>query len=275
MNNILTQIIDRTRLDLALEKQRLPEARLREMALALGVPHDFRAALGPAPDGRPRVIAELKRASPSKGLIRGDFGVVSLAAELEEHGAAALSVLTEPRWFQGSPEYLRVVAANAAIPALRKDFIFDPYQILEARAWGASAILLIAAALTDAEFASLHALADQLHLAVLAEVHDHEELKRVLGAGATMVGVNSRDLRSFQTSLDAAAELLAEIPAGCLAVAESGIRTGADLATLGAAGADAFLIGETLMRATHPGVKLDELRDDAMTAHFHPGGHRR
>ncbi len=275
MNNLLTQIIARTRLDLAVEQQRLPEAHLRDLALALAVPHNFRAALGPMADGRPRVIAELKRASPSKGLIRRDFGVVSLAAELEEHGAAALSVLTEPRWFQGSPEYLRAVAANAAIPVLRKDFIIDPYQLWEARAWGASAILLIAAALTAAEFASLHALAEQLQLAVLAEVHDHEELKRVLEAGATIVGVNSRDLRSFQTSLEAAAELLAEIPAACLAVAESGLRTGADLATLGNAGADAFLIGETLMRATHPGVKLDELRDDAMTNHFHPGGQRR
>jgi len=274
MNTILDEIIAQTRQDLEQVKRRLPEPRLRELLAAPAAVPDFHAALAPAADGRPRVIAELKRASPSKGQIRNDFGVVSLAGELEEHGAAALSVLTEPRWFQGSPQYLRAVAANAGIPVLRKDFIVDPYQVLEARAWGASAILLIAAALTPPEFAKLHGLARELGLAVLAEVHTPEELKWVVQSGVRVIGVNSRDLHSFHTSLERSAEVLAEIPGDRLAVAESGLRTGGDLAALAAAGADAFLIGETLMRAAHPGVKLNELLEDATAAGYHPGGQR-
>lgn len=258
--NILADIIAHTREDLEISRLRVPEELLREHALATEVPFDLAAALragGPA--APPRVIAELKRASPSKGLIRADFGVVSLARELAQAGAAALSVLTEPRYFKGSPEYLRAAAGNVAIPILRKDFIVDPYQVYEARAWGASALLLIAAALPPVEFQALHALARECGLAVLAEVHTADELAWVLDSGAEIVGVNSRDLRTFGTSIDRTAELVARIPAGVVAVAESGIRTAADIRLLRQAGAGAFLIGETLMRAARPGQALAEL----------------
>jgi len=256
---ILDDIITRTREDLESSRLRLPEERLRKLALEVKPPYDFAAALRPQPGGPPRIIAEMKKASPSKGLIRADFGVVSLARELAQHGAAALSVLTEPRFFKGSPDYLRAAVANVTIPVLRKDFIIDLYQVYEARAWGASAILLIAAALDPAEFAALHRLARDLGLAVLAEVHDREELKWVLDSGAEIIGVNSRDLRTFETSFEAARALIAEIPSGRIAVAESAIRTADDIRRLRDAGASAFLIGEVLMRAPKPGEKLKEL----------------
>jgi indole-3-glycerol phosphate synthase len=258
--NILADIIARTREDLEISRLRVPEALLREHALGTEVPFDLASALrSPGPAAPPRIIAELKKASPSKGVIRADFGVVSLARDLARHGAAALSVLTEPRFFRGSPEYLRAAAANVAIPVLRKDFLVDPYQVYEARAWGASAVLLIAAALPPPEFRALHALTDELGLAVLAEVHSADELAWVLDAGARIVGVNSRDLRTFATSIEATAELIARVPASCIAVAESGIRSAADIRLLRAAGAQAFLIGETLMRAARPGEALAEL----------------
>ncbi|MFA4945866.1 MAG: indole-3-glycerol phosphate synthase TrpC [Lentisphaeria bacterium] len=256
---ILDQIITRTRADLATAKQRLPEGQLRQRALGRERPRDFRGALQGRPGDPARVIAELKKASPSKGLIRADFGVVSLARELELAGAAALSVLTEPHWFQGSPAYLQAVADSVTIPVLRKDFIVDPYQIFEARAWGAAAVLLIAAALPPAEFAALAKLAGELELAVLAEVHDREELDWVLTCGVEIVGINARDLRTFKTDLAVAESLLQALPPGIVGVAESAIRDRADLRRLQAAGAGAFLIGETLMRADHPGAKLAEL----------------
>lgn len=256
---ILDEIMARTREDLEISRLRLPEERLRGQALETEVPFDFTAALRAVPGRPPRVIAELKKASPSKGLIRPDFGVVSLARELDQAGAAALSVLTEPRYFRGSPEYLRAAVGNVGIPVLRKDFVMDPYQIYEARAWGASAVLLIAAALPPPEFAALHRLARDLGLAVLSEVHTDDELRRVVDAGAEIIGVNSRDLRTFKTSLDTTLELVAAIPKDRIAVAESAIRTADDIRRLRAAGAQAFLIGETLMRAEHPGEKLKEL----------------
>lgn len=260
---ILDEIIGHTRADLEISRLRLPEARLRELAVARPAALDFAAALRPRGDGQPRVIAELKRASPSKGLIRPEFGVVSLACDLEAHGAAALSVLTEVRYFRGSPEYLRAVVANVSIPVLRKDFIVDSYQVYEARAWGASAILLIAAALEPAEFVRLHRLAEALDLSVLAEVHHRDELDWVLASGARIVGINSRDLRTFKTDLATTEALLGQLPRDVIGVAESAIRDGADMARLTAAGAKAFLIGETLMRAPSPGGKLQELINDA------------
>lgn len=256
---ILDQIIARTREDLELAKLRVPEERIRAQAMLLEPPYDFASALRARPGMPPRVIAELKKASPSKGLIRPEFGVVSLARELDRCGAAALSVLTEPFWFKGDPEYLRAAVANVTIPVLRKDFIVDAYQIYEARAWGASAVLLIAAALTPAEFARLHGLARELGLAVLSEVHDAAELEWVVDAGAEVIGVNSRDLRTFKTSIETTMELISRIPKDRVAVAESAIRTAEDIRTLSAAGAQAFLIGETLMRAERPGTKLKEL----------------
>ncbi len=261
--NILDDIICHTRGDLEISRLRLPLERLQQLAQATEPPYDFAAALRPSASGVPRVIAELKRASPSKGMIRPDFGVVSLSRQLEQGGAAALSVLTEPRFFKGSPEYLRAAVANVTIPVLRKDFIVDPYQLYEARAWGASAALLIAAALSPEEFASLYALALDLGLAVLAEVHNAEELAWVVDSGAAIIGVNSRDLRTFHTDLAETADLLRRVPADRLAVAESGIREAADVRRLTEAGASAFLIGETLMRAPRPGDALRSLLTDA------------
>ncbi len=256
---ILDEIIARTREDLEISRLRVPEAQLREQALAVEVAYDFAAALRARPGLPPRIISELKKASPSKGLIRADFGVVTLARELDRCGAAALSVLTEPRYFKGSPEYLRAAVGNVSIPVLRKDFVVDPYQIYEARAWGASAVLLIAAALPPPEFRALLRLATELGLAVLSEVHTQEELHWVLDAGAQIIGVNSRDLRTFQTSLETTLDLIAAIPQDRIGVAESAIRTADDIRQLQVAGAQAFLIGETLMRAEHPGDKLKEL----------------
>jgi indole-3-glycerol phosphate synthase len=207
----------------------------------------------------PRVIAELKRASPSKGLIRHDFPVASLAGDLAGHGAAALSVLTEPDYFRGSPLYLEQAAAAVHIPVLCKDFIVDPYQILEARSLGADAVLLIAAALDRIQAAELVCCAREAGLDVLAEAHDAREIEALADAGANVIGVNSRDLKTFAVDLGGTARLLAAIPDGVIRVAESGIATSEDMRFLAAAGAHAFLVGETLMRAQRPGDRLAEL----------------
>ncbi|NLF16575.1 MAG: indole-3-glycerol-phosphate synthase [Lentisphaerae bacterium] len=260
----LDDIVARTRADLA---QRFPHGLPAGVAPAQPVVRaSFADALRARPDGRPRVIAELKKASPSRGLIRADFRPAELAAALADGGAAALSVLTDEPHFQGSPSYLREAAAAVGLPILRKDFVVHEVQLVEAVDWGASAVLLIAAALTPSEFRRLHRAARAMGLDVLSEVHDAAELETVLAAGAEIVGVNSRDLRTFVTDLDAALGLLGRIPTGILRVAESGIRCGADLARLQSAGADAFLIGEALMRAAHPGEALRALLDDAAAA---------
>ena len=256
---ILDEIVSRVRLSLTLSKQRVSMDALQEQAAGRGPARDFAGALRRGDDGRARVIAELKRASPSRGLIRREFSVVSLARELDANGAAALSVLTEARYFRGSPAFLRAASACVGIPVLRKDFIVESYQVYEARAWGADAVLLIAAVLSPAELVELHGLARRLGLAVLAEVHNAEELEVVLDAGAEIVGVNSRDLRTFDTDLSATEELLSRIPEGLVRVAESGIRTPEDVVRMSEAGADAFLVGETLMRAASPGQALAEL----------------
>jgi indole-3-glycerol phosphate synthase len=255
---ILEQIVQRTRADLA---QRYPDGFPQSPAAAPAAPlrPSFAAALRRAPGGQVRVIAELKKASPSKGLIRADFRPRDLAVELAAAGAAALSVLTEPHYFQGHPSALRAAAGAVAIPILRKDFIIHEVQLLEALEWGASAVLLIAAALPPDEYSRLYRAARALGLDVLSEVHDRDELDAVLAGGAHIVGVNSRDLRTFRTDLAGTAELLAAIPADLIRVAESGIHDGADIRRLSAAGADAFLIGETLMRAASPGTALREL----------------
>ena len=212
----------------------------------------FRAAF-------PGVIAELKKASPSKGLIREDFQPVPLALELESAGAAALSVLTEPNYFLGSLDYLRAVTERVKIPVLRKEFIFDEYQILEARHAGASAVLLIAALLPQPELVRLAEYAAKLELDVLGEAHDAEEVARLLDSPVTLIGVNARDLRTFATDIDTVAGLLASIPPERLPIAESAITSAADIRRLRDAGARGFLIGETLMRAPSPGAKLREL----------------
>lgn len=256
---ILDEIIARIRADLVVAKKQVPAERLRRHAQKRVPARNFADALRNLPDQPPRVIAELKRASPSRGLIRKDFGVLSLSRELADNGAAALSVLTEVNYFKGSPRYLQAVAAAVDIPVLRKDFIVDPYQLYEARAWGADAVLLIAAALDAVTFNRLHELALKLGLGVLAEIHNRDELHMVLDAGVEVIGVNSRNLKTFKTDLSMTAELIKEIPPPSIPVAESGIHGPDDIAELRASGAHAFLVGETLMRAPSPGAKLAEL----------------
>jgi indole-3-glycerol phosphate synthase len=206
------------------------------------------------------VIAEFKRASPSKGLIRGDVSAAEVARLYEAGGAAAISVLTEEDYFRGSLEDLREAAAGTRLPALRKDFVFDEYQIYEAAAAGASAVLLIAAALSDEELGRLRLLAEEgLGLDALVEVHTREELRRAGGSGARLVGVNNRDLRTFEVSLETSSELAAHAPEGSLLVSESGINNASDIRRLRESGFRAFLVGESLMRAERPDEALREL----------------
>jgi indole-3-glycerol phosphate synthase len=222
-------------------------------------PRGFRRALQEQSKDGIAVIAELKKASPSKGLIRAEFDPAALARELEAAGATALSVLTDAEFFQGSLENLRIASAVVKLPCLRKDFIVDEFQILEARANCADAVLLIVAALTQAELMAFSRCARDRGLDVLCEVHDEEELQRALDAGCELVGVNSRDLRTFQVDLHTALRLAEKFPPNVVRVAESGIRSGEDVARLRAAGYDAFLIGESLMRAERPGDALRAL----------------
>ena len=222
-------------------------------------PRGFRKALQTRGSDGIAVIAELKKASPSKGLIRASFCAEELARELEGAGAAALSVLTDEEFFQGSLENLRKASAAVSIPCLRKDFIVDEFQLVEARANSADAVLLIVAALSQVELETLARGAREHGLDVLCEVHDSEELHGALDAGCDLIGVNSRDLRTFKVDLQTAFELAPTIPAGVVKVAESGIHSSEDVARLRAAGYDAFLVGESLMRASSPGDALREL----------------
>lgn len=223
-------------------------------------PRGFRASLTRARGaGQPVVIAELKKASPSKGLIRADSQVAALAKQLEQAGAAALSVLTDERFFQGSLENLKLASQSTALPCLRKDFIVDEFQILEARAHQGDAVLLIVAALSAVELTSLATRARELSLDILCEVHDEAELERALAAQCDLIGVNSRDLKTFKVDPETLFRLAPRIPAGVLRVAESGIRSGEEMRRLAAAGYQAFLIGESLMRAPSPGVALQKM----------------
>jgi indole-3-glycerol phosphate synthase len=223
------------------------------------VPRGFRRALVEKSKAGAAVIAELKKASPSKGLIRGNFFVEQLAQELEVAGAAALSVLTDAEFFQGSLANLRAASAAVKIPCLRKDFTLDEFQLLEARANSADAILLIVSALSQPELMRLAQSAGERGLDVLCEVHDEEELQRALDAGCDLIGVNTRDLKTFKVDPETAFRLAEQLPKNVVKVAESGIRSGEDIARLRAAGYQAFLIGESLMRAKHPGEALREL----------------
>jgi indole-3-glycerol phosphate synthase len=234
-----------------------------ERAAAEHTPRGFRTQLRRVAQDGIAIIAELKKASPSKGLIRADFRPSELARELEQAGAAALSVLTDEQFFQGSLDYLRQASASSSLPCLRKDFIVDEIQIVEARANRADAILLIVAALDQKELASLAGIARTQGLDVLCEAHDEQELQRALDAGCDLIGINSRNLRTFEVNLETAFRLVEKIPATCVRVAESGIQSGADLARLRSAGYEAFLIGESLMKAEHPGQALATLKEEA------------
>jgi indole-3-glycerol phosphate synthase len=232
---------------------------LLEKVAASHTPRGFARALREQAAHGPAIIAELKKASPSKGLIRADFEPASLARELQIAGAAALSVLTDEPFFQGSLTNLDLASAATNLPCLRKDFIVDEYQIVEARAHHADAILLIAAALTDAELTRFTAVAHQYQLDVLCEVHTADELARVRELGCDAYGVNNRDLSTFEVFLETSLRLAAHLPAPAVHVAESGIHTAADIRTLRDAGFHAFLIGESLMRQPHPGQALAAL----------------
>ena len=260
---ILDEILAHKRAEVARAKRALPARELAARAReAPDAPRGFREALAEGP--RPRIVAEIKRRSPSRGEIRADFDPEACAKAYAEAGAAAISVLTDERFFGGSLEHLARVRRSASVPILRKDFVVDAYQIDEARWRGADAVLLIAAAFAPerrtAELAGLRERARALGLDVLVEVHDAAELEGALAAGADLVGVNNRDLHSFEVDLATTERLAAEVPEGVVLVAESGIHTPDDVARLEAAGADAFLVGEALMREADPGAALCKLR---------------
>jgi len=260
MADILQKILETKRVELAAARAAVPLAALEAQARAAGPVRDFVAALrGRIAAGQPAVIAEIKKASPSKGLLRADFDPPAIAADYERGGAACLSVLTDAQYFQGSPQYLRVARAACSLPVLRKDFIVDPYQVIEARAMGADCVLLIVAALDPATLRALELLALSLGMAVLVEVHDADELGVALELRTPLVGINNRDLRSFATRLETTIGLLPRIPAHKLVVTESGILAPADVALMRRHGVQAFLVGEAFMRAPQPGAALKAL----------------
>jgi indole-3-glycerol phosphate synthase len=254
----LDEIVASTRRKMV-EAKRAVDPRELERRAQQHVPRGLRRALEEKSRAGVAVIAELKKASPSKGLIRAEFCAEELAKELEAAGAAALSVLTDEEFFQGSLENLRLASAAVKVPCLRKDFIVDEFQLLEARANSADAVLLIVAALSQAELIALARGARSRGLDVLCEVHGEEELQRALDAGCDLIGVNTRDLRTFKVNVETAFRLAERLPKNVLRVAESGIGSGEDIARLRAAGYQAFLIGESLMRAERPGEALRAL----------------
>lgn len=259
---ILQQIVSETRARIGAKCG--PDYQ-RELEKAAGrhKPRGFRKRLVEMAQTKPAIIAELKKASPSRGVIRADFQVVELARAMEQAGACALSVLTEEKHFQGSLDNLRLASSNVSIPCLRKDFIVHQLQLLEARAYGADAALLIVAALHDSELQQLRGAAQDLELDVLCEVHDEQELRRAVDVGFDTIGVNNRDLRTFEVTLETSLRLNGKIPPSTLRVAESGIHTGSDISRLRSAGYHAFLIGESLMKERSPGEALSNLLVDA------------
>jgi len=260
MADILEKIVAVKREEVAAAKKKKSLEAVREDALSRVLTRDFAGALrAKIAAGKAAVIAEVKKASPSKGVIREDFIPADIAQSYAGHGAACLSVLTDRQFFQGEPDYLKQARASCDLPVLRKDFLVDPYQVYESRAMGADCILLIAACLDDARMAELESIARSLDMGVLVEVHDREELQRALKLKTPLVGINNRNLRTFEVSLDTTLGMLPEVPADRLLVTESGILAPADVQKMRAAGVHAFLVGEAFMRAEEPGEALEQL----------------
>ncbi len=250
---IVDDIVRDKRLDVAKAKASLSLSELQRRPLFRAPRRSLRAALERCPRA---IIAEVKKASPSRGVLRPDFDPVRIASAYAKAGAAAISVLTEQRYFQGHLDHLAAIRGAVDVPLLRKDFVFDAYQLYEARAFGADAVLLIVAILADPELQELLWVADELNLAALVEVHTRDELQRAARNGARLIGINNRDLRTFHTSLTVTEDLLPSVPAEAFVVAESGIETPADIERLERHGVTAFLIGEALMRSPDPGARL-------------------
>ena len=260
MSDILNKILAVKREEVAAARAVVSDAAVRELAAAQPPARDFVGAIrAKIAAGRPAVISEIKKASPSKGVIRADFRPAEIAASYARHGAACLSVLTDLQYFQGCTEYLQQARAACPLPVLRKDFMVDEYQVFEARAMGADCILLIAACLDDAQMADLEAVALAHGMSVLVEVHDRAELHRALKLKTPLLGINNRDLRSFSVTLDTTLGLLDEVPADRLLVTESGILAAEDVARMRGADVHAFLVGEAFMRQPDPGVALSDL----------------
>ena len=259
-SDILERILAVKREELEVAQRAKPLEALRREAEAAPSPRDFFSAIrDKIGAGEAAVIAEIKKASPSKGVLRQDFRPADIAASYARHGAACLSVLTDQQFFQGAPEYLQQARAASSLPALRKDFTVDAYQVFEARAMGADCILLIVAALDPVVLRDLEAQAQGLGLNVLVEVHDAKELDLALGLRTPLVGINNRNLRTFETRLETTLDLLERIPPNRVVVTESGIATPADVARMRGRGVHAFLVGEAFMRAADPGTELARL----------------
>ncbi len=260
MTDILEKITAVKHQEVAAAKKRKSLEAVRADAESRVLTRDFVGALrAKIADGQSAVIAEIKKASPSKGVLRADFEPADIAQSYAEHGAACLSVLTDKDFFQGSSDYLRQARASCTLPVLRKDFMVDAYQIYESRAMGADAVLLIAACLNDGQMAEFEQIARSLYMAVLVEVHDADELLRALKLKTPLIGINNRNLKTFEVSLDTTISMLADVPKDRLLVTESGITTPADVARMREVGVNAFLVGEAFMRAADPGEALAKL----------------
>ena len=260
MSDILQRIVEVKREEIAAARPKRSAGDLQEIARAQSAPRGFAAAMrAHVARGDAAVIAEIKKASPSKGVLRERFDPAAIAASYAAHGAACLSVLTDVQFFQGSADYLREARAACALPVIRKDFMIDPYQVVEARAMGADCILLIAACLGDGQMSELEAAAFEQGLDVLVEVHDGDELARALRLKTPLLGINNRNLRTFEVTLQTTLDLMADVPADRLLVTESGILARPDVDRMRGAGVHAFLVGEAFMRAPEPGVALEAL----------------
>ena len=260
MSDILQKIVAVKREEIAAGLKKKSLAAMREDAESRVLTRDFEGAMrAQIAAGHAAVIAEVKKASPSKGVLRADFVPADIAQSYAEHGAACLSVLTDQQFFQGCNDYLKQARASCPLPVLRKDFMVDPYQVFEARAIGADCILLIAACLSDAQMAELEAVALHLDMAVLVEVHDRDELQRALKLKTPLLGINNRNLRTFEVTLETTLGMRSDVPADKLLITESGILKRSDVQTLREAGVHAFLVGEAFMRADDPGAALAEL----------------